>query len=111
MSSTLPRPSIRNKSILAFAPAEANNHTQERISLRSNNENEGWVAVSHDKHALTVVSMYSFAGELEGDLSFSFGQEIQVTMRDAEWYFGSYELPNGETVCGVFPQNYVKSKQ
>ena len=51
------------------------------------------------------VAMYNYAGEA-GDLSFSEGDVIGVTMAEGDWWEGTCR---GN--AGTFPANYVKKRE
>ncbi|OBA28769.1 hypothetical protein HANVADRAFT_20941, partial [Hanseniaspora valbyensis NRRL Y-1626] len=56
-----------------------------------------------------VVSLYSYSGNDDSDLSFDKDQVIDVTsIENEEWYLGEYvNKENNELKEGMFPQNFV----
>lgn len=57
-----------------------------------------------------VKALYDYSSEYDDDLNFLEGTIITVTnVEDAEWYSGTYTNPStGETLSGIFPQNFVE---
>ena len=53
-----------------------------------------------------MVAIYAYTSEEPGDLLFSAGEAIRVTKKDGDWWTGCI----GDRT-GVFPANYVQSKE